>query len=178
MKKLNLLPHHILEKQQHKKLYVLMATLSVAIFLCAGIWWAYLHKAYNTSTYRLQHYSAPLNEAALNAAIKRDQLQIAYAGIQNFVLENFPPTFCHYWVTAITNSAPHGLSIESMHYTGGAIAVMGTATHIIDLGNFRDAIINTGLFANATHGTLSGVQGAQANENFTFIINIMVAENE
>ena len=175
MKKLNLLPHHILKQQKNHKLQVWMVATLVAIFLCTmAITGALVLVTDLTEFETWQISTAPAHEDALELAIALDSFQQTNYNFNAFLAENWPYQFSAALLGTITNALPERVDIGQFSYTQGRITLIGSTPDIELLAPFRQGLLDSHLFSGVD------ITGTWLLESgyFSYSLNIGVALDE
>jgi len=173
MKPLNLLPHHIQKQQKSRKLKIYMAALQVAILCCVVIAALVLSVQNQRAENRLRNLAAQianLDETPFFIATELGEARILARYFDEFYSENFPVTFDGIWFKTIVQALPENASLERIFYWQMEILIEGEATDILVVEDYRQTLINTGLFGDILLGSTN--QLPSGNFNFTLRVQI------
>jgi len=145
MKNLNLLPPHIAQHRQKRKLKITMAIAQIVIFTCA------LFAVLFLSSYerRQVDYSqtmaqriAALDETPVHLVADIEASHLAMLQFEAFHVANFSEQFEAMWVTYVLDSLPPNAELVRMSFAQGSLLVEGEAAEILDAYAHHQALLD------------------------------------
>ena len=135
MKNLNLLPPHIAQHRQKRKLKKTMAIAQMVIFACVGLAALFLffhERRLADYSHNLARRIAAMDSAPVYIAADLEATRAVFLQFEQFYMENFSVAFETEWVTTVLDALPSGAKLVRLVFTGEEILVEGEAAEILD----------------------------------------------
>ena len=169
MKHLNLLPDSVRQHKTLRKLKISMAVSQLGIFALLFLVLFLLtshQKQLDGHVIDLATRIQSIDQTYVERAIHLETAIVSAHAFEDFFETHVYNQIETWQVEAIFNALPHGVALSQLHFSGGYILLTGEATGLLEVGVFRDALMD--IFTDV----ISGSMVLQDSGNFRFGLRV------